>query len=176
MRMPCCRLIAVSAMICLAATVQSSAQVANGSSGQVWVVNLSAPAYPPLPRQARIMGDVVIQLEIRADGSVASAEVVSGPPMLRQGALDSARKSTFHCESCGEKTTPYTLTYTFGFREDSDCGFEKRRSIKCLYLWRCGPAYDSNPGRPPVVGRSTDRAMVLADVRCVETEHTAASK
>lgn len=37
--------------------------------------NVYLPAYPPLARQARITGDVKIQLRIRKDGSVDSAEV-----------------------------------------------------------------------------------------------------
>jgi TonB family protein len=170
--------LAVLATICLAMAALSSGQVVGGSSqnNQVWISNLAPPVYPPLPRMARIMGDVVIRLEIRSDGSVASAEVVSGPPMLRQAALDSAQKSTFHCDSCGDKPITYMLTFTFGFREDSDCSLRRTRSLKCLYLWKCGPAYDSDQGRPAIVGRSSNRIMVLADLRCIETEHTGDSK
>jgi protein TonB len=43
------------------------------------------PTYPPLARQAGISGDVELKLEIRKDGSVQSATVVSGHPMLTQG-------------------------------------------------------------------------------------------
>jgi len=46
--------------------------------------NVYLPVYPPLARQARIMGDVKILVGVRQDGSVASAEVVSGHPMLKQ--------------------------------------------------------------------------------------------
>ena len=178
MRMPSWRLIAALVAICLAKAALSSAQVGNDASpnSQVWIDKLSPPVYPPLPLMARIMGDVVVRLEIRPDGGIASAEAISGPPLLKQAALDSAQKSKFHCDSCGEKTTTYMLTYTFGFREDSECGYRHTRSLKCLYLWKCGPVYDANPRRrPPVVGRSSDRIMVLGDLRCVETEYTPTS-
>lgn len=45
---------------------------------EIFLNTLARPIYPPLARQARIVGDVRIQLEIRSDGSVESAEVVSG--------------------------------------------------------------------------------------------------
>jgi TonB family protein len=137
---------------------------------EVLLVELSSPVYPPLARQARISGDVKIQLRIRADGSVESSEVISGNPMLAPAALESAKKSTFRCHSCSAEATTYTLTYTFGFREDGDCGWHHVRAFKCLYLWRCGPAYDSASGRPPVIGQSPDRVLILADTRCFEPE------
>jgi TonB family protein len=79
----------------------------------VVLTSVSSPIYPPPARQARITGDVKIQVGIRKDGSVASAEVLSGHPMLRQAALASAQISTFECRQCSEALTPYSLTYTF---------------------------------------------------------------
>jgi TonB family protein len=78
------------------------------------VLTLSPPLYPPLARQARIMGDVKLRLGIRRDGTVATAEVISGHPMLQQAALESAKKSAFLCQGCSEGVTTYFLTYTFG--------------------------------------------------------------
>jgi protein TonB len=56
--------------------------------------------YPPLARQANITGDVELKLEIRKDGSIQSASVVSGHPMLTQAALNSAQRSHFECRGC----------------------------------------------------------------------------
>jgi TonB family protein len=53
--------------------------------------NVSPPVYPPLARQARIMGDVKILVGVRQDGTVASAEVLSGHSMLKQAALEALR-------------------------------------------------------------------------------------
>jgi TonB family protein len=66
------------------------------------------PVYPPLARQARIMGDVKILVGVRQNGSVASAEVVSGHPMRQQAALESAQKSTFLCRECTGAVTLFT--------------------------------------------------------------------
>jgi outer membrane biosynthesis protein TonB len=67
----------------------------------VLLVKLSPPVYPPLARQARIMGDVRIQLAIRRDGSIESSEVVSGHPLLKHAAtlLTSHNLSRFGCLS-----------------------------------------------------------------------------
>jgi TonB family protein len=134
-----------------------------------------APMYPPLARQARIMGDVKIDLGIRTDGKVESAEVVSGHAMLKQAALDSARKSTYFCLGCTRPVTPLAVTYTFATRDDHDgfnlCGFRRRaRSAKCLYLWKCSEWQAPLPGRNPAYGQTRDRVLVLADAACVETE------
>jgi TonB family protein len=135
---------------------------------QVTLTKLSPPVYPPLCRQARIMGDVKIQVKIRRDGSVDSAAVISGHRLLQEAALDSARKSKFECRGC-EAITTYSLIYTFGFREDgSDCSVRRLRSAKCLYLWKCGPRFYSAP-RPPEVTQSEDHIMILADTDCVNT-------
>jgi TonB family protein len=134
---------------------------------EIALTELSPPIFPPLARQARIAGDVQIQMKIRKDGSVASAEVVSGHPMLKQAALESARKSKFLCSGCSEEVNSYVLIYTFGFRNDGDCGYQRQRSLKCLNLWRCG-GWQYKP-REPVVGQLQDRVVVLADTTCVET-------
>ncbi len=131
------------------------------------------PVYPPLARQARIMGDVKILVGVRQNGSVASAEVVSGHPMLQQAALESAQKSTFLCPECKGAVTLFTVTYTFGTRVDLeglDCsGATRLRAAKCLGLWRCG-GWRSPPRQQAAVGQSLDHVMVLEYPTCVETE------
>jgi TonB family protein len=126
--------------------------------------NVHPPIYPPLARQARIMGDVKILVGVRQDGTVASAEVVSGHPMLKQAALDSAQKSTFLCRDCKGAVTSFTVTYTFGTRIDPaepDCSCATRRhAAKCLV-----PTV-----RRPAVGQTLDHVIVLADPALVETE------
>ena len=74
---------------------------------------LSRPTYPPLARQARISGDVELVLRIRQDGSIESAGVVSGHPLLAQTAMDSAQHSRFERRKCSETVTSLRLVYTF---------------------------------------------------------------
>ncbi|MGD0346609.1 MAG: energy transducer TonB [Terracidiphilus sp.] len=55
-----------------------------------------SPVYPPIAKAAHIQGAVVFNLRIGATGKIESMDVVSGPPMLRQAAIDSLKQWTFH--------------------------------------------------------------------------------
>jgi TonB family protein len=144
----------------------------------VGLLKLSPPIYPPLARQARITGDVRIQLLIRRDGSVESADVVSGHPMLKQAALESAQRSIFECRNGEKDATPYLLAYTFALRDDDNpCGEEidnewHVRSFKCIYLWKCKVLRTFRLRPQPVlkVTQSENHVTVLAPSACVETE------
>jgi protein TonB len=50
------------------------------------------PNYPPLAKQARIQGAVVLQAVIGKDGSIQNLRAVSGHPMLIQSAIDAVRQ------------------------------------------------------------------------------------
>jgi TonB family protein len=88
---------------------------------EVILTKLSPPVYPPLARQARISGEVRVEVRIRKDGTRASAQLVSGHPILAPAALESAKQSTFECRTCVEPLTTYLLTYTFELKDDGDC-------------------------------------------------------
>lgn len=127
-------------MCSLAAVASAQAQGAGISTTPetgVVLTKLAPPAYPPLARLARIAGDVKIQVLVRKDGSVASAGVISGHPILKPAALESAQKSTFECRECGAEAVLYSLTYTFVI-EGADCNYRRARSAKCFYLWKRG--------------------------------------
>jgi Gram-negative bacterial TonB protein C-terminal len=79
----------------------------------VGLVKSTAPVYPPIAQTAHISGEVDVVLGIRQDGSVESANVVSGPPLLRQAALVSDQQSQFHCTGGSDAVTSYSLAYTF---------------------------------------------------------------
>jgi TonB family protein len=168
----------------LVATSRLPAQEAKSGEthSDISIVKLFPPVYSPLAKQARITGDVQLTLMIRPDGSVDSATVQSGHPLLKQAALDSAQRSQFACEGCGKEVRSVQMVYSFQLdptvyctessgtpnadkREDSyprltqagnhitvidqpvgtcDPAFKitekKVRSIKCMYLWKCGLA------------------------------------
>jgi protein TonB len=50
------------------------------------------PVYPPLAKQARIQGVVVLKATIAKDGTVQNLTVVSGHPLLVQAAVDAAKQ------------------------------------------------------------------------------------
>ena len=153
-------------------------------SGTVVLTKLSPLVYPPLARQARISGDVIVRLVIRSDGSVESAQVLEGHPMLKQAALDSARKSQYECHECSVSGSSYVLTYTFGFSNDSGgvCGgsiTEQRvRGPQCGYLWKCGrrqvTAWPKTSDRPSEVRLSPGHVTILAPEVCMEPQYSRA--
>jgi TonB family protein len=163
-----------------ACAVESAAQslaIPDSTQTGVALIHLSPPTYPPVARQAHITGDVDLMLAIAQDGTVESAVVVSGSPLLGSAALESAQHARFECRKCSEAINPYRLVYTFQLVDVSSCtpaasnsnyierdktypqiveaqhrvtitaysiciidpasDFRKRRSLKCLYLWRC---------------------------------------
>jgi len=56
------------------------------------ILSQTRPLYPPLARQARIQGNVVLHAIIDKEGKVAQLEVVSGHPLLVQAALDAVKQ------------------------------------------------------------------------------------
>jgi TonB family protein len=59
------------------------------------VVRRVQPVYPPLAKQARIQGTVVLKVKIGTDGSVLDTQVVSGHPLLVPAAMDAVKQWVF---------------------------------------------------------------------------------
>ena len=66
-------------------------RVSQGVS-QGLLIHQVKPAYPPLARQARIQGSVVLQAVIAKDGTIQGLHVVSGHPMLTGAAVDAVKQ------------------------------------------------------------------------------------
>jgi periplasmic protein TonB len=50
------------------------------------------PTYPPLARQARIQGQVVLHAIISKDGSITGLQLISGHPMLAPAAIEAVKQ------------------------------------------------------------------------------------
>src|SRR5258708_34836813 len=50
------------------------------------------PNYPPLARQARIQGQVVLQAEINKEGAIPNLQLISGHPMLAPAAIAAVKQ------------------------------------------------------------------------------------
>jgi len=153
--------IAIAILLCVVSHDPLSAQTLK-------IVSLKPPTYPPMALAARVSGEVDLKITLIEDGTPGDIQIVSGPAMLRQTTMDSARGSRFEIEKNSQSESPYLLRYTYLLkpldcgqaldnsyplvRHDSDTvtvtgevvplcdpGGEIRvRSLKCLYLWRCG--------------------------------------
>jgi protein TonB len=67
---------------------------------QGFLVDQVKPVYPPLARQARVQGAVVLQAVIGKNGSIENLRVISGHPMLVPAAIQAVRQWRYR---------PYTL-------------------------------------------------------------------
>src|SRR5262249_58176779 len=68
-----------------------------GSSGVVPELKIRdvKPVYPPLARQARIQGKVVLQAQISKDGAIENLQLISGHPMLAPAAIEAVKQWRF---------------------------------------------------------------------------------
>ncbi len=66
-------------------------RVSQGVSAGLLVRRVN-PVYPPLARQARISGQVVLRAVISKDGSIENLTLVSGHPMLAPAAIDAVKQ------------------------------------------------------------------------------------
>jgi periplasmic protein TonB len=66
-------------------------RVSQGVSAGLLVRKVN-PTYPPLARQARIQGQVVLRAVISKDGSIENLTLVSGHPMLAPAAIEAVKQ------------------------------------------------------------------------------------
>jgi len=78
-------------------------------------ISLPKPAYPPIARQARAAGTVVVQVVIDENGSVISARAVSGHPLLQAVAVGAARQARFSPTKLSGQPVKVTGIITYNF-------------------------------------------------------------
>lgn len=122
----------------------------------VWT-HLSYPVYPQLARAANLVGDVILRITLRSDGSVESIVSVSGDPMLTQAALDSAKQSQFACQGCS--TSTHSESFTYSFRVSP----EKPDPCCCS----SGPGISKKAPAVPEVEQSEDHITLTASPFCM---------
>ncbi|HWC18160.1 MAG TPA: TonB family protein, partial [Terriglobales bacterium] len=71
----------------------------------------SVPAqYPAMARQLRVEGMVLLSVDVDTAGNVASVKALSGPPLLRQAAIDAVQRWKY--EPASVNAQPVTSTQT----------------------------------------------------------------
>ncbi len=73
------------------------------------------PQYPPLALAKRVQGTVRVRALIGADGSICEAEVVDGPALLREPALQAAREARIAPAMRGGCPVPIWVVIPFEF-------------------------------------------------------------
>ena len=82
------------------------------------IITQTHPNYPPLARQARIQGTVVLHAIIDKEGKVAQLEVISGHPLLVQAAMEAVKQWRYKPTQLNgepvEVDTTIQVTFTMG--------------------------------------------------------------
>jgi TonB family protein len=86
-------------LICLACAVVAqdapppeSRQDVSSSEAVDSLIKRVSPAYPPLARQARIQGTVILKIVISKSGDVQNLQLISGHPMLAPAAIEAVKQ------------------------------------------------------------------------------------
>ena len=82
---------------------------------QASLVSQVKPVYPPLARQARVSGVVILEAVIGKDGSVAEIKVISGHPLLQQAAIDAVSQWKYKPTLLNGEPVEVVTTVTVNF-------------------------------------------------------------
>jgi periplasmic protein TonB len=74
------------------------------------------PVYPPLAKQARVQGSVVLEVVINKEGSVETTRVLSGHPLLAQAAVEAVRQWRYRPVTLNGETREVVTTVTVNFK------------------------------------------------------------
>ena len=74
------------------------------------------PLYPPLAKQARISGDVVIDSVIDVNGNIVEMQVLSGHPLLVPAAMDALKRWKYQPTILNDEPVPVQLVVTIKFK------------------------------------------------------------
>src|SRR5262249_15800199 len=80
------------------------------------------PEYPPLAKAAHVTGAVVVEVTIDESGTVISAKAISGPPLLKDAAVNAALQWKFAPTVLSGVPVKVigTITFNFAMGADSD--------------------------------------------------------
>ncbi len=77
------------------------------------LVSKVMPIYPPVALQDHIMGDVVMDIKLKNDGTVAQVDVISGDPSLVGAATTAAKQWRFQTAGPNERSK-FAVAISFG--------------------------------------------------------------
>ena len=74
------------------------------------------PVYPPVAKAAHVQGTVLVHILLSKDGTVKSAEAISGPDLLKGAAVDAVTQWVYHPYLRDGKPVDIEATVTVNFR------------------------------------------------------------
>src|SRR6266700_2205673 len=91
-------------------------------SSPLTLLSSATPAWSPIGLAANVAGDVIVEVTLTEDGSVASSKLVSGHPILQKSALENSWTWKFAAPN-GQplKGEHFTITYEFRMEGETQC-------------------------------------------------------
>ena len=93
--------------------VNAQARIGAEESNKL-VIEKTNPVYPPLAKVAGMQGTVRLDLIISEAGAVISAKVIEGHPLLKDAAVEAAKKSKYRPYLVNGKAVPFITTVEIG--------------------------------------------------------------
>ena len=87
-----------------------------GMVQQPRLIRAATLIYPALAKSSRVSGDVVVDALIDAAGNVTTVKVMSGPALLREGAIETVRQWKYEPARLDGQAVAMHLTVTVKFR------------------------------------------------------------
>lgn len=81
------------------------------------LLSSALPIYPSIARTTGVEGSVVVEASVGETGNVVSTKVISGPPMLRQAALDALRRWKYQPATLNGQPVAVQITVTIQFHK-----------------------------------------------------------
>lgn len=113
--------IIASLVISLCFVATAFAQDVQRKSGGVFQASATKrvePAYPPLALAAQVSGSVVVEITLDKEGNVTAARALSGHPLLKDSAVESAKAWKFAPTTLSGVPVKVVGTITFNFSLD----------------------------------------------------------
>lgn len=111
------RLVAVNRPVLAAAPQEKRVAVSEGLL-EGFLIRRVVPVYPPLARNARVQGVVLLQAVISREGTIEGLRLASGHPLLTQAAMDAVRQWRYKPYMLNrepvEVETEITVKFTLG--------------------------------------------------------------
>ncbi len=80
------------------------------------VTQQAMPEYPDIARQAGMEGNVTVMMVVGTDGRVESVQVIAGPPVFHEAAIEAARRVVFTPARQNDRPVRVKVNQTIKFR------------------------------------------------------------
>lgn len=129
--------------------VEEKATRISGVNSKDTVIKRVQPVYPAIAKAAGVEGTVKVNVLVSESGNVVSAEVLDGPQLLRDAALDAARQWQYKPAEVDGKPVKVKGVATFNFTLDKPTQAPKAPTANAVTL--AAPAIETTSQAPAVV-------------------------